>query len=43
MTRRAQLEYVETDAFKAFQRDIKARCVEEPVVTELSPVDAYGP
>jgi quinol monooxygenase YgiN len=30
-------------AFKAFQRDIKARCVEEPVVMELSSVDAYDP
>jgi hypothetical protein len=29
-------------AFKAFQRDIKGRCVEEPVVTELAPLDAYG-
>ena len=29
-------------AFKAFQADLKSRCVELPVVTELSPVDSYG-
>lgn len=29
-------------SFKAFQAQIKERCVELPVVTELSPVDAYG-
>jgi hypothetical protein len=29
-------------AFKAFQRDIRSRCVEAPVVTELAPIDAYG-
>jgi hypothetical protein len=29
-------------AFKAFQADIKARCVELPAVTELSIVDSYG-
>ena len=28
-------------AFKAFQAKLKERCVEPPVVTELSPVDAY--
>lgn len=29
-------------AFKAFQKDLKERCVEPPVVTELSPVDSYA-
>jgi quinol monooxygenase YgiN len=29
-------------AFKAFQAQLKDRCVEPPVVTELSPVDSYG-
>lgn len=29
-------------AFKAFQSGIKERCSEEPVVTELAPVDSYG-
>lgn len=29
-------------AFKAFQKDIKDRCVEPPVAVELSPVDSYG-
>jgi hypothetical protein len=29
-------------AFKAFQKELKDRCVEQPVVTELSPVDSYG-
>jgi quinol monooxygenase YgiN len=29
-------------AFKAFQAQLKDRCVELPVVTELSPVDSYG-
>jgi hypothetical protein len=29
-------------SFKAFQEQLKDRCVEAPVVTELSPVDAYG-
>jgi len=29
-------------AFKAFQKDLKDRCVEPPVATELSPVDSYG-
>jgi hypothetical protein len=29
-------------SFKAFQKQLKDRCVEPPVVTELSPVDAYG-
>lgn len=28
-------------SFKAFQKDLKDRCVEPPVVTELSPVDSY--
>ena len=29
-------------SFKAFQAELKNRCVEPPVVTELSPVDSYG-
>jgi hypothetical protein len=29
-------------AFKAFQKELKDRCVEPPVVTELSAVDSYG-
>jgi quinol monooxygenase YgiN len=29
-------------AFKAFQKDLKDRCVEMPVVTELSVVDSYA-
>jgi hypothetical protein len=29
-------------SFKAFQKDLKDRCVEPPVVTELFAVDAYG-
>ena len=29
-------------AFKEFQREIKSRCAEPPVVTELSPVGSYG-
>ncbi|HKY40384.1 MAG TPA: hypothetical protein VJN18_30835 [Polyangiaceae bacterium] len=29
-------------AFKAFQAQLKDRCVEAPVVTELSAVDTYG-
>jgi len=29
-------------SFKAFQLGIKERCSEEPVVTELAPVDSYG-
>ena len=29
-------------SFKEFQRDIRSRCVEPPVVTELSAIDAYG-
>jgi hypothetical protein len=29
-------------SFKAFQKDLKDRCVEPPVVTELSAVDSYG-
>jgi len=29
-------------AFKAFQEELKQRCVELPVVTELSAVDSYG-
>jgi hypothetical protein len=28
-------------AFKAFQQDLRARCLEPPVVTEMSPVGAY--
>jgi hypothetical protein len=29
-------------AFKAFQKGIAERCVELPVVTEMSPVDSYS-
>jgi hypothetical protein len=29
-------------SFKAFQQQLKDRCVESPVVTELSAVDSYG-
>lgn len=29
-------------SFKAFQAQLKDRCVEPPVVTELSAVDSYG-
>jgi hypothetical protein len=29
-------------AFKEFQREIKSRCAEPPVVTELSVVGSYG-
>jgi hypothetical protein len=29
-------------AFKAFQADLKDRCVEPPAFTELSLVDSYG-
>jgi hypothetical protein len=29
-------------AFKAFQAQLKDRCVEAPVVTELTAVDSYG-
>ena len=29
-------------AFKAFQAKLKERCVEPPVVTELTPVDSYS-
>jgi hypothetical protein len=29
-------------SFKAFQAQLKERCVEPPVVVELSPVDSYG-
>lgn len=28
-------------AFKAFQKQLKERCLEMPLVTELFPVDAY--
>lgn len=28
--------------FASFQAELKARCVEPPVVTELEPLDAYG-
>ena len=28
-------------AFQAFQKGIKERCVEQPVVTELTPVGSY--
>jgi len=29
-------------SFKAFQKDLPARCVEAPALTELTPVDTYG-
>jgi hypothetical protein len=29
-------------SFKEFQRQLKDRCVEPPVLTELSAVDSYG-
>jgi quinol monooxygenase YgiN len=29
-------------AFKAFQKELKDRCVEQPVVTEVSVVGSYG-
>jgi len=29
-------------SFREFQRELRARCVELPVVTELTPVGAYG-
>jgi hypothetical protein len=29
-------------AFKAFQKELKDRCAEPPVVTELNEVDSYG-
>jgi hypothetical protein len=29
-------------AFKAFQKDLRERCVEAPVLTELDAVDSYG-
>jgi|HubBroStandDraft_6_1064221.scaffolds.fasta_scaffold2012494_2 hypothetical protein len=29
-------------AFKAFQKELASRCVEQPVFTELSAVDAYA-
>ncbi len=32
---------VNLPAFKAFQRELKERCVDLPVVTELSAVDSY--
>jgi quinol monooxygenase YgiN len=30
-------------AFKAFQRQLGDRCVDQPVVTEVTIVDSYGP
>jgi hypothetical protein len=30
------------DAFQIFQRELKERCAEPPVTTELSIVDSYG-
>jgi hypothetical protein len=32
---------VELPSFKRFQRDLEARCVEQPVITTLSPVGSY--
>jgi hypothetical protein len=29
-------------SFKAFQKDLRDRCLEPPVVTELRAVDSYG-
>jgi hypothetical protein len=29
-------------AFKTFQRDLKERCAEPPVFTELAAIDSYG-
>jgi hypothetical protein len=29
-------------AFQAFQKDIRERCTEQPVVTELNTIGAYG-
>lgn len=29
-------------AFKAFQRDLRARCEEPPVITEMSPIGVYA-
>ncbi len=33
---------VSLPAFKEFQRELKSRCDEPPLVTELTPVDSYG-
>ncbi|HEX4458186.1 MAG TPA: hypothetical protein VIA18_09450 [Polyangia bacterium] len=33
---------VNLPAFKAFQRELKQRCVELPVITELSTIGSYG-
>jgi hypothetical protein len=32
---------VKLAAFKEFQKQLKDRCIEPPVVTEMSPVDSY--
>lgn len=32
---------VELPAFQAFQRELKQRCVDMPVITELSPIGSY--
>jgi quinol monooxygenase YgiN len=29
-------------SFRAFQKELKDRCVELPVITEMTPVDSYG-
>jgi hypothetical protein len=29
-------------AFKEFQKELKARCIEQPQFTELSPIGSYG-
>ena len=34
---------VSLSAFKAFQKDLKSRCVEQPVLSELSAIDSYDP
>ncbi len=33
----------ELPAFKAFQKELKARCVELPLVTEMTIVDSFRP
>ena len=33
---------VKLPAFQAFQRELKQRCLEMPLITELSPIGSYG-
>jgi len=40
-TREASAALQETAAFKEFQREIRDRCDQPPVVTDLEPVGAY--